>query len=258
MPMMDKFMDWKLKRMSKEEKLEMMEKMMPKMMEGMSPDDIASFMEKMMPKMINVMGGDDQKKMGETMSKMIPKMMPIMMKAMFGGDSKKMQEAMSKMMPEMMKTCMKTMCTSDMMDTMHEMMPKMMDNCMAQMSQPEKEKMVKFCHEMKLDSAQFAILHPLPGSRLYNILDSENRIFTKDWSLYDGTHVVFKPKRMHPLELQEKFFWAWKKFYSLWRKPYLYPACRYIINRWQKVNKSTIVDLKKRFSSATEWTPFRK
>jgi len=117
---------------------------------------------------------------------------------------------------------------------------------------------VKFCHEMKLDSAQFAILHPLPGSRLYDILDSENRIFTKDWSLYDGTHVVFKPKKMHPLELQEKFFWAWKKFYSMWHKPYLYPACRYIINRWQRVNKNTIVDLKKRFSSATEWAPFRR
>lgn len=111
---------------------------------------------------------------------------------------------------------------------------------------------VKFCHEVKLESVQFALLHPLPGSRLYKTLDSENRIFTKDWSLYDGTHVVFKPGKMNPVELQEKFFWAWKKFYSLWRKPYLYPACRYIINRWQKANKTTLADLKKRFSSAAE------
>jgi radical SAM superfamily enzyme YgiQ (UPF0313 family) len=117
---------------------------------------------------------------------------------------------------------------------------------------------VKFCHEMKLNSVQFAILHPLPGSRLYSVLDSEDRIFTKDWSLYDGTHVVFKPKRLHPLELQERFFWAWKKFYTLWRKPHLYAACRYIINRWNKVNEKRVADLKKRFSSATEWSPFRK
>ena len=117
---------------------------------------------------------------------------------------------------------------------------------------------VKFCHEMKLNSVQFAILHPLPGSKLYTTLDSENRIFTKDWSLYDGTHVVFKPEKLHPLELQEKFFWAWKKFYSLWRKPHLYGACRYIINRWNKANEKTLADLKKRFASVGEKTPPRE
>jgi radical SAM superfamily enzyme YgiQ (UPF0313 family) len=117
---------------------------------------------------------------------------------------------------------------------------------------------VKFCHEMKLDSVQFAILHPLPGSRLYSMLDSEGRIFTKNWSLYDGTHVVFKPRKLHPLELQEKFFWAWKKFYTLWKKPHTFPACRYIINRWHKTNKKALADLKKRFSSAAEWSPFHK
>jgi len=117
---------------------------------------------------------------------------------------------------------------------------------------------VKFCHEMKLDSVQFAIPHPLPGSRLYSILNSEDRIFTKNWSLYDGTHVVFKPKKLHPLELQEKFFWAWKKAYTLWRKPHLYAACRYVISRWYKVNKPSLADLKKRFSSASDWYPFRK
>ena len=117
---------------------------------------------------------------------------------------------------------------------------------------------VKFCHEMKLESVQFAILHPLPGSRLYNILDSEGRIFTKNWSLYDGTHVVFKPRKLHPLELQDKFFWAWKKFYTLWKKPHLFPACRYIINRWHKANRKPLLDLRKRFSSAAEKSPFHK
>lgn len=106
---------------------------------------------------------------------------------------------------------------------------------------------VKFCHKMRLDSIQFSILHPLPGSRLYNILDAEKRIFTKDWSLYDGTHVVFKPKKLHPLELQEKFFWAYKKFYSLRKNPVYFAACRYIVNRWNKVNENALAELKKRF-----------
>jgi len=111
---------------------------------------------------------------------------------------------------------------------------------------------VKFCHEMKLDSVQFAILHPLPGSRLYDILDSENRIFTRDWSLYDGTHVVFNPIKMSPLELQRRFLWAWKKFYSLRRKPLLFPIRHRIQSKWQKANRGTLADLKRRFGSAVE------
>lgn len=106
---------------------------------------------------------------------------------------------------------------------------------------------VKFCHEMKIDSAQFALLHPLPGSKLYDILDSQGRIFTKKWSLYDGSHVVFKPLKMTPLELQEKFMYSWKKFYSLMRNPLYFAVSRYILNKWEKANKSAIAELKARF-----------
>ena len=106
---------------------------------------------------------------------------------------------------------------------------------------------VKFCHEMKLDSVQFAILHPLPGSRLYDIFESENRIFTKNWSLYDGTHVVFKPRKMLPWELQERYLWAWRKFYSLRKQPFRFPVSRHILSKWRKVNKGTLADLKERF-----------
>jgi len=117
---------------------------------------------------------------------------------------------------------------------------------------------VKFCHDVKLDTAQFAVLHPLPGSRLYDIMESEKRIFTKNWSLYDGTHVVFKPKKMSPLELQSRYLWAWKKFYSLRRKPLRYPVCRSIIGKWRKSNKGTMADLKKRFGSIAEKYPIRR
>ncbi len=109
------------------------------------------------------------------------------------------------------------------------------------------EDTVRFCHEMKLDSVGFSVLHPLPGSRLYDILDSENRIFTKDWSLYDGTHVVFRPKRMNPLELQEKYLWGWKKLYSLWKRPLLFPIFWYAASKWYKANRETLADLKRRF-----------
>jgi len=95
---------------------------------------------------------------------------------------------------------------------------------------------VDFCHKYDLDTAQFSILFPIPGTRLYDILEAEGRIFTKDWSLYDGTHVVFKPKKMRPLELQNLYIWAWKSFYSLGRNIKTYIASRYLLNRWKRLN----------------------
>ncbi len=95
---------------------------------------------------------------------------------------------------------------------------------------------VDFCHKFNLDTAQFSILFPIPGTRLYDILESEGRIFTKDWSLYDGTHVVFKPKKMKPLELQRLYLWAWKRFYSLGHNIKTFIAARYLLNRWRRLN----------------------
>jgi anaerobic magnesium-protoporphyrin IX monomethyl ester cyclase len=106
---------------------------------------------------------------------------------------------------------------------------------------------VKFCHEMKIESAQFALLHPLPGSRLYDILESQGRIFTKKWSLYDGSHVVFNPLKMTPLELQDKFMYSWKKFYSLMKNPFYFAVSRYVLSNWAKANQTAIADLKARF-----------
>lgn len=102
---------------------------------------------------------------------------------------------------------------------------------------------VEFCNEFKVDSAQFAILFPIPGTRLYEQLEAEGRIFTKDWSLYDGTHVVFRPKNMKAVELQRLFLWAWKKFYSLARlKGFL--ASRYLLNKWERINRKFLEALK--------------
>ena len=52
-----------------------------------------------------------------------------------------------------------------------------------------------------LDSADFAILTPYPGTPLYQRLEQEGRIRTRDWSLYNLGNVVFTPKLMTPEEL---------------------------------------------------------
>jgi len=80
------------------------------------------------------------------------------------------------------------------------------------------DRTVSFIKDMRMDTATFSILYPIPGTPLYRSLDEQNRIMTTDWSLYDGTHVVFKPKKLNPVTLQQMWVSAWKKLYSWYSK----------------------------------------
>lgn len=71
----------------------------------------------------------------------------------------------------------------------------------------------RFAVEAGIDLPRFAIQTPFPGTALYRRLDSEGRILTKDWSLYDGQHVVHQPKRTTVQELQEGHEAAWRHAY---------------------------------------------
>jgi len=77
------------------------------------------------------------------------------------------------------------------------------------------QRTVRFALDKRLDTVQFLILTPVPGSRLFKQLDEDGRIFTYDWSLYDGHHVVFEPAQMTPLELQIGSLRANRRFYSV-------------------------------------------
>jgi radical SAM superfamily enzyme YgiQ (UPF0313 family) len=72
-----------------------------------------------------------------------------------------------------------------------------------------------FALEHGLNSAQFLALTPLPGTRQTAQLEAEGRIITRNWSLYDGHHVVFWPKNMSPFELQEAIMQAQRRFYGV-------------------------------------------
>lgn len=65
-----------------------------------------------------------------------------------------------------------------------------------------------------VSSAQFLILTPFPGTRIYEQLTRQGRILFTDWSLYDGHHVTFQPARMSPAELQALQLEAHDSFYS--------------------------------------------
>lgn len=73
-----------------------------------------------------------------------------------------------------------------------------------------------FVLEAKIDLPRFAIITPFPGTPFYARLEREERILLRDWSKYDGQHVVFQPKKMSPEELQRGHERVWRDVYS-WR-----------------------------------------
>ena len=72
----------------------------------------------------------------------------------------------------------------------------------------------RFAVEAAIDLPRFAIQTPFPGTALYKRLEAEGRILSRDWSLYDGQHVVHQPKRMTVEELQTGHEAAWRHAYK--------------------------------------------
>lgn len=67
---------------------------------------------------------------------------------------------------------------------------------------------------LNLNLAKFSILTPVPNSELYNRLEKENRIISKNWSDYTQTKAVYKPMNMSPERLEEIYDIIWKETYS--------------------------------------------
>ncbi len=98
-----------------------------------------------------------------------------------------------------------------------------------------------------IDSVQFMILTPIPGSPDWESLygRGEKYVISRNWSFYDGHHAVHQPRRMSPYELQIAAIKAMAKFYSwrgvasrLWKRDLYYATIRYwgkrMIRQWWK------------------------
>lgn len=88
-------------------------------------------------------------------------------------------------------------------------------------------KTAEFAIEAKIDLPRFAVVTPFPNTPLFQRLEAEGRILTRNWELYDAQHVVFQPKNMSLQELQEGIELAWKHAYSwsaIWRRIASSPA----------------------------------
>ena len=65
------------------------------------------------------------------------------------------------------------------------------------------DKTIENVFDLDIDEANFGILTPYPGTPLFDRLEKERRIITKDWSKYTENNVVFQPKNMTPNELMD-------------------------------------------------------
>ena len=72
------------------------------------------------------------------------------------------------------------------------------------------KKTVDFVQKNNIELPAFSILTPFPGTPLRKRLEEEDRILDNNWSHYDMSHVVFKPKKMTVQELQGGYLWAQK------------------------------------------------
>ncbi len=107
---------------------------------------------------------------------------------------------------------------------------------------------VDFALDARVDTVQFMTLVPLPGTLVYDELEAQGRLLTKEWQYYDGHHVVYWPAKISPQELQEETVNAYKRFYAFrnffhnvsitgWSTSLYRAVGWWLIRHWEKQNQ---------------------
>ena len=79
------------------------------------------------------------------------------------------------------------------------------------------DRTLRFLDDSSPGVATFNVLTPYPGTALYRQFQEEGRILHKDWSRYDHSQVVFRPKLMTPQRL-------YRGWLEVRREVYRWPA----------------------------------
>jgi radical SAM superfamily enzyme YgiQ (UPF0313 family) len=69
-----------------------------------------------------------------------------------------------------------------------------------------------FLERSRISSASINILTPYPGTEVFHRFRREGRLLTEDWTHYDHSTVVFRPRNMSALELQAGRLWASREY----------------------------------------------
>jgi len=71
---------------------------------------------------------------------------------------------------------------------------------------------ISFAKSLNPTTAQFSILTPYPGTKLYERV--KDRLLTKNWEIYTGIHPTIKLDHVSPQQLRRLFFMACFSFYG--------------------------------------------
>jgi radical SAM superfamily enzyme YgiQ (UPF0313 family) len=86
------------------------------------------------------------------------------------------------------------------------------------------EETFRFNIQADYDAAAYSVLTPYPGTLTWYDMKKDGRIFSFDWTMYDQSHVVYRPALMSEEELHQGMNAAYRGFYSassiLGRFPY--------------------------------------
>lgn len=74
------------------------------------------------------------------------------------------------------------------------------------------EEIRDFIKQTNMFDVDFAIVCPIPGTRLYNRLKNEGRITCEDWNHYAWYNVNFEPKNLTSKQLKEGIMWLFREF----------------------------------------------
>lgn len=89
-----------------------------------------------------------------------------------------------------------------------------------------------FAIKKHVDTVQFMILTPFPGTKVYEKLTEEERFYHNQWDYFDGMYIVYRPKNMSASTLQQETMKAYRKFYSL----------RRLLLDWLKLTLNIFID----------------
>ncbi len=78
---------------------------------------------------------------------------------------------------------------------------------------PPDEAIVDFCRKTRTNLAEFIIHTPFPGTPMFEQMEKDGRLLTKDWSKYNGANVVFSPLHESPESLRDRYLNLWRWFY---------------------------------------------
>lgn len=65
-----------------------------------------------------------------------------------------------------------------------------------------------------ITTSTYHVLTPYPGTKLFKDMESQGRIITRNWDMYDTRNVVYKTAGLSAQELKQGYHWAYKEFYS--------------------------------------------